>query len=443
MTIDELIQLLHVVQSTPLTPFEEWLLRRSWEGATYADMAAEKHYRVEYIRRSGAELWTSLSKYFDETVTKPHLRELLESRRLTAAQQRMIERSRPMPTPAEFPSGPLSLDSQLYILRPPIEELAFTRITQPGSLIRIKAPMKMGKSSLILRLLAHAQAQNIRTVSLDLQLADSAIFTSSDRFLRWLCTNIGHRLQLESRLEDYWDEELGSKMSCTYYLEEYILETLKQPLALVLDEVNRIFEYPIIAGEVLPLLRFWHSQATQSDLWRQLRLVLAYSTEIYVPLDLNHSPFNVGLPLELLPFTEKQVQSLILESGLMLNSDHRFKQFIRLVGGFPYLVQLGLYHLQRGDVTPEKILKDGPTEAGIYRQHLRQQLAWLQGNPSLLAAYGQVIQAKQGVKLEAVTAYQLDSLGLVKLNGNVAISSCDLYRLYFTEQLVNNRFLAN
>lgn len=436
MTIDDLIHLLYVVRSTPLSPFQEWVLRRSWEGETYTDMAAEGHYRVEYIRRSGAELWTFLSEYFEETVTKPYFREVLESRHLTEAQQQLIERS--TVTPAEFPSGPLPLDSRLYVLRPPIENLAFAKITKPGSLIRIKAPMKMGKSSLILRLLAHAQAHSIRSVSIDFQQADSTVFTSSDRFLRWLCANISRRLQLESRVEEYWDEELGSKMSCTYYLEECILEPLQQPLVLAFDEVNRVFEHPKIAEEFLPLLRFWHSQATQSQLWQRLSLVLAYSTEIYVPLDLNHSPFNVGLPLELPPLTEGQVRSLILEFGLELKSSAKLKQFTSLIGGIPYLVQLGLYHWQQGDVTLEKLLQDAPTEAGIYRQHLRQQLSLLQANRSLLAAYRRVIAAKEGVKLEAIVAYQLDSLGLVQLNGNIATPSCDLYRLYFSEQLHDN-----
>lgn len=433
MSLDELIQLLQVVRPTSLTPVQEWVLRRSWEGATYTDMAEEKHYRVEYIRRCGAELWTFLSDYFEETVTKPHLREVLEPHPLTKAQRQMIERSQSTAPPAD-PSGPLSLDSPLYLLRPPIEDLAFAKILQPGSLIRIKAPMKMGKTSLILRLLAHAQSHGIQTVSLDFQQVDNAIFSDIDRFLRWFCANISRRLQLESRLDDYWDDELGSKMSCTYYLEEYILERLNQPLVLAFDEVNRVFEHPKIAEDFLPLLRFWHSQSTQSNLWRQLRLILAYSTEIYVPLDLNHSPFNVGLPLELPVLTEEQVRSLVLEYGLELNNT-RLKQFITLVGGFPYLVQLGLYHLQRGDITLEKLVQDAPTESGIYRQHLRQQLSFLQANPSLLTAYQQVIAAMQGVKLEAVTAYQLDSLGLVRLHGNVAVPSCQMYRLYFTEQL--------
>jgi hypothetical protein len=109
--------------------------------------------------------------------------------------------------------------------------------------------------------------------------------------------------------------------------------------------------------------------------------------------------------------------------------------FFNLVGGFPYLVHLGLYHLQRGDTTLAHLLQDAPTEAGIYRQHLRQQLAYLTAAPDLLLAYRHVITATEAFKLEAVTAYKLDSLGLITLQGNRAMPSCDLYRLYFTEQL--------
>lgn len=51
------------------------------------------------------------------------------------------------------PDSPLSLDSAFYVERPPIEIIAYQQITQPGSVMRIKAPRKMGKSSLMLRLI--------------------------------------------------------------------------------------------------------------------------------------------------------------------------------------------------------------------------------------------------------------------------------------------------
>lgn len=430
MTIDELIDLLRIVRPTRLSPLQEWVLRRSWEGTTYAEMVEERCYRVEYIRRSGAELWAFLSEYFDQAITKPHLREALERRPLTIAQQQLIERSPGIALPAECPSGPLPPNSPLYIPRSPLETLSLEHLAQPGSLIRIKAPMKMGKTSLLLRLLDHAQTQQMHTVALNLQQADSDVFCSSDRFLRWLCANMSRRLHLESRLEDYWDTALGSKMSCTYYLEEYILATLNRPLLLVLDELHRLFQYPKIAADFLPLLRFWHSEGTHSR-WQQLRCVLSYSSEMEVPLDVQDSPLSVGLALELPPLQVEQVRSLALKFGLRLDHPTRLQHWVRLVGGLPYLVQLGLYHLQRGDVTLEKLLQQAATETGIYRQHLRQQWSSLQANPGLLPAYQRVIASQPGAPLETTTASLLESWGLVKLAGNIAMPSCDLYRLYF------------
>ncbi len=53
-----------------------------------------------------------------------------------------------------YPDGPLPVDSPLYVERPPIEELVYREVTQPGCVIRIRAPRQMGKSSLVLRLCA-------------------------------------------------------------------------------------------------------------------------------------------------------------------------------------------------------------------------------------------------------------------------------------------------
>jgi hypothetical protein len=52
----------------------------------------------------------------------------------------------------DFSSGPIPLDSPFYINRPPLEEIVYNEIMQPGCLLRIKAPKKMGKSLLLNRL---------------------------------------------------------------------------------------------------------------------------------------------------------------------------------------------------------------------------------------------------------------------------------------------------
>ncbi|HEY9708329.1 MAG TPA: AAA-like domain-containing protein, partial [Oculatellaceae cyanobacterium] len=174
----------------------------------------------------------------------------------------------------EFPSGPVPINSPFYINRPPIEELTYQEISKPGSVIEIKAPRKMGKSSLLIRIIAHAIQVGYKTVSLDFQEADDAIFYSLNKFLRWFCANISRQLNLKPLLDDYWDEDMGSKVSCTIYFEGYLLEQIDCPVVLALNEVNRVFEHPNIAQDFLPLLRFWHEQAKQVETFQKLRLVV-------------------------------------------------------------------------------------------------------------------------------------------------------------------------
>lgn len=172
----------------------------------------------------------------------------------------------------EFPSGAVPLHSALYIERTPVEARTYAEIEQPGSLIRIKAPHQMGKTSLMLRILAHAQEMGMRTVTLNLQQADRKVFSCLDKFLRWFCTNITRQLQLKPKLADYWDEDIGSKVSCTAYLQGYLLSEIDSPLVLALDEVNQIFEYPEIASEFLALLRSWHEEAKVINVWQKITL---------------------------------------------------------------------------------------------------------------------------------------------------------------------------
>ncbi|MEM9925753.1 MAG: AAA-like domain-containing protein [Cyanobacteria bacterium P01_D01_bin.50] len=75
----------------------------------------------------------------------------------------------------KFPNTPVPLNSPLYIERPPVEELAIKEIHKPGCVIRIKAPKKMGKSSLLYRIIAYTQGRDYKTVCIDFQEADNII----------------------------------------------------------------------------------------------------------------------------------------------------------------------------------------------------------------------------------------------------------------------------
>ncbi|WP_017318843.1 AAA-like domain-containing protein [Mastigocladopsis repens] len=440
MTIDEVVLLLKAILPNALTPLQEIVLRSSWDGKTYISIAYEAHYGEERVRKVASHLWQLLSEVWQEPINKSNFRQTLESRCLNRAQQQLIQEFNrtAIAISLEFPSGPVSLNSRFYIPRPPIEELAYAEIAEPGSVICIKAPKKMGKSSLILRILVHAANLEYSTVSLDFQEADKAVFANIDKFLRWFCANVTRKLRLEVKLSDYWDEEIGSKVSCSLYFQEYILSTLENPLVLVLNGVDWVFEYPEIANEFLPLLRFWYEQAKGVEIWQKLRFVLAYSAEIFVLPRLTQSPLNIGLPLKLPPFTKEQVQDLAQRHGLDWTNGSEVEKLMAMVGGHPYLVRLALYHLMgQGGLQRdlEQLLQQAPTKAGIYNEYLRQYMLALREQPELEAAFGEVISATNPLKLEPVVAYKLQSMGLVNLQGDYCYPTYELYRLYFREQL--------
>ncbi len=334
-----------------------------------------------------------------------------------------------------YPSGSVPLDSPFYLERPFLEEQVYPEIIKPGALIRIKAPREMGKTSLLLRILDYANNDlDYQTVSLNLEQIDQSTLRDLNQFLRWLCCRIARQLKLKPNLDEYWDEDFGSKLSCTSYFEDYLLESIDTPLVLALDEVNQIFEHPDIAKDFFPLLRSWYEEAKTLPIWQKLRLVVVHSTEIYVPLQLNQSPFNVGLPIQLTNFSLDEVQQLAQRYGLDWQDEEEAEQLMELVGGHPALVSLALYHLSRGEITLAQLLETASTASGIYAHHLQRHRVTLNAQPKLASAFNAVISATEPVKIEPLLAYKLTSMGLIKQSGNQAMPSCELYRQSYLKE---------
>jgi hypothetical protein len=431
-------------QTQPLSPVETILLRGIWLQQTYSQIAGEAGYSAAYLTNVVApELWHRLSELIGQRLTKKNCRAGLEAfvknqtilypsslRSLRSTLADVTHTS--VPT---FPSGAIAQNSPFYITRPPIEEQVYQEIQKPGALVRVKAPREMGKTSLLLQTLNDTQQQGYAVIYLSLEQADQAIYTSPNRFLRWLCANMTHQLQLEPKLDDYWDEDIGSKVSCSLYIRNYLLEHLNVPLVLVLDEVNQVFEHPEIAADFLPLLRSWYEDAKRLAVWQKLRLIIAHSTEIYVPLKLNQSPFNVGLATQLVRFNLEQVKQLAQRYGLDWSDGKAAQQLMALVGGHPALIHLAIYHLSCQDLTLEQVLTTAAKSTGIYHHHLQRHWVALQGQTALVSALYSLIGTEEPMHLELSLAYKLNSMGLIHLSGNEVTISCELYRQYFKEVL--------
>lgn len=432
----------------PLSDVEILVLKGAWERDSYDQIAARNQYSTSYISQDIApKLWKLLSDAIGVKVKKNSLREPLkryweQQARSPSSLPHTASETAFKPASTSPPRGAdidfTDLPYSTYIRRPEIEDVCFdTLFHHPGSLIRIKSPKLTGKTSLINLLLGKLAAQGLRTVSLTLRMADrQSHFNNIDIFLRWFCFNVEQELDLESQLERYWNAEwLGSKVSCTTYFEKYLLPQSEAPLVLCIDDVDLLFEHPELYEDFFGLLRSWYEKARSRFQWKKLRLVLSHSTEAYIRLNINQSPFNVGVPIELAEFTPEQAIELAERFGITCSSEE-IRNLIHLIGGHPCLLKTAFDHLKTNrDTSINELIQVAPTQSGIYRKHLQVLWSQLQSQPDLQSTFTDIVTNDTAISVEPTAAYQLQSMGLIKILGNVSQPSCELYRQYFRANL--------
>ena len=426
-----------------LSDIEIVILRGAWDNKTYEEIAEAENYTSNYLSKDvGNKLWSNISAALQEKVSKKNFK--------VALQRKWLEQSNNTPTFANqssvtpfqpqistqsdnltFPEGSVAIDSPFYLDREGVESVCYETIVKPGSLIRIKAAKWMGKTSLTNRILECGRFNEQKTVYLDFGSIERSILKDLDKLLRWLCVMVSRQLKLENQVKDFWDTDiLGSNDNCTVYFEEYLLEETEGVIALALDNIDRLFSYEEVIEDFFGMLRSWHEKGKIDEVWAQLRLILVHSTEVYIPLDINQSPFNAGVPILLEEFTSSQIEALAKLYQLDWNKTE-IEQLMDLVGGHPYLVRLAMYQIKTSNLTLEQFLPEAITETGVYSNPLRRLWNILKQSPELSSVYEQVVKSSEPIELNPLQIYQLHSIGLVKYQNNLVSSSCKLYRDYF------------
>jgi serine/threonine-protein kinase len=181
------------------------------------------------------------------------------------------------------------------------------------------------------------------------------------------------------------------------------------------------------------MLRNWHERPKTNRLWKKLRLIIVISTSEYIKLLDDQSPFNVGFKVKLTEFSPDQIHFFAQSYDLETNAI-RLPQWIDLVGGHPYLLSLIFSHLSMTtEVNITEFFDVASTNQGIFNSYLRQILNRL--DSSLRSALKSVVSSTNAVTLEDSTGHKLQSMGLIRWEGNQALPACQLYRKYFSNHL--------
>jgi hypothetical protein len=139
----------------------------------------------------------------------------------------------------------------------------------------------------------------------------------------------------------------------------------------------------------------------------------------------------VGLTIRLKDFTLDQVADLNQRHGNPLQPKE-VGALMRVVGGHPYLVRQAYYTLAAERVTLQDLLHVADSPDGPFGKHLLFYLHSLRKNPSLFAAFQQLLR-DQKLPDESLLE-RLSAVGLIQQNDGVWSPRCGLYGDFFKRQ---------
>ncbi|MGA9378300.1 MAG: AAA-like domain-containing protein [Phormidium sp.] len=353
-----------------------------------------------------------------------------------------------------------------------IEEQVCQALKKEGASLRIKGLKHTGKTYLLGQLIIpQAKLLGYLTASLSLlDIASHSDLNNEDRFLELFCNSIKEQLELELKfsLEDshqqanpndhpkaeveeilvnldklsYTSMPVTGNKKVIDYITKILQSIKKRTLLLALDDVDYIFQYSNVANTLGQILLSIQTKPNRgqafSEIFKKLRLVILHSTEEYAKLSKNFSPFDgVGIPFSMNDFDFEQAKQF-LQNYQLKWSDSEIKKLRDLVGGHPYLIDMAFQECEFNNKTPNDLLNTACQESGIYGNLLRKYLKTLDEKPSLRKKFQQVIVSDDPIELDPASSFQLQSMGIIKLEGDHSSPRCELYRKYF-QRIFGNR----
>lgn len=332
--------------------------------------------------------------------------------------------------------------NDLYIERPPLEDLCYQEIKRRGMIIRIRSPHNMGRSMLLEKIFKYAEEQDYLTALLNFRDTYEVISNYST-LLQWVCNSVNRELGLENiDARNYWESKssnLDNNNIDEYFHYNILNKINKKALVLALYNIDLVFPFDF-ASKFITLLRSWHESAKIRDNWGKLRFILLYSTECYVELSVEQSIFKgVGRGFTLDDFTNQQIFDLASQYGVQLD-DNQIHKIMAEVGGHPYLINGIIAYLQASNNQNNSFDKMINSLEELFEEHLDDIWNKLSQKSKIselmIEKIRLLLTGDQSINSgEEKIVFLLDSLGLVKEQDNRVDFCNNLYRKYLNQKI--------
>lgn len=331
--------------------------------------------------------------------------------------------------------GAVPLNSKYYIERPTDAEFR-SAIARRDSIVLVKGPRQVGKTSLLARGLQAARSGEAKIILTDFQELNTADLDSVGQLLLTLATSMIHQLNLDVPPARMPNPQFSPSSDFERFLLREVFAQVSSPVVWGLDEVDRLFDRDY-RNDIFGLFRAWHNKRAldPEGPWHRLTLAIAYATEAHLFItDLNQSPFNVGTRLQLDDFTLAQVTELNERYESPLHEPQEVMRYFELLGGQPYLVQRGLYEMFARRCSFADLEAHADHGEGVFGDHLRRLFDALTRDDELRDAVRGMLRG--GPCPTPKSFYRLRSAGV--LAGDSASNArlrCQLYATYLEKRL--------
>jgi transcriptional regulator with XRE-family HTH domain len=333
----------------------------------------------------------------------------------------------------EAPAGAMRPESPFYIERIADGHLQ-NQLARQGTTTTIQAGRQTGKTSLLMHAIHASQDEHRQVVYIDFQLIDAASLNDLGGLLRFLSEIIAEQLDLDWDVVDgYWQENRNPANTFNRFLQREVLQPCDHQILLAIDEADLLLDSEY-KKHFFALLRAWDSRRAFDQNWRKLNLVMVISTHPYLLIDdVNLSPFNVGLTIQLADFNADQVADLNQRHGSPLKPGE-VADLTSLVGGHPYLVRQAYYTLISEAMSLSELLAVASSPDGPFGKHLLFFAHSLKKSPRLLAAFQLVLRESKAPDESLLE--RLSAVGLIQRQDGAWKPRCGLYADFFSRQTV-------
>jgi hypothetical protein len=332
------------------------------------------------------------------------------------------------------PGGTMRPDSQTYVERAADRTLRRVLAGKRAAIVNIQAPRQTGKSSLLVRGLAHARAKGATIAYIDLQPVDILALETLEGALRYVAGVLANTLDIKSAdVEQLWNSDEGPSHRMSLIMKRLVLPSVERKLVLAVDEADRLLQFNY-RDAFFALLRSWYNSRALDELWEKLDLVLVIATEPNMLIrNVDQSPFNVGTKIAPDDFDVQELAELNQRYRSPLAAEE-LAPFHELLGGQPYLSSVALYTMVTQELNWPQLAKASTTDRGPFSDHLRRYVWLLRDQPGLRQALLQVIASEHCD--EHAHFFRLSQAGLVRgIDHDHCTVRCGLYRTYFGANL--------